>query len=93
MTRKPARERVHPMQRYLDQSHDYGGKADATAHVYTPCGETVPMVRMRYADGRAYVLAWIGAELAESPDEYEGDGPPDDYGLPDDWPKPRWHKL
>lgn len=75
------------VQRYLEQARrDYEGKPDATATLTDQYGESIVLVRMRHNDGRAYVLAWLGAEHAESPDEYDADD------LPDDW-RVTWQKL
>lgn len=75
------------MKRYLEQAkNEYEGTPDATAFITTAGGEQVAMVRMRLNDGHCYVLAWIGAEYAEEPDEYEVDD------FEDDW-RPKWRKV
>ena len=74
------------MKRYLEQAErDYEGKPNATATVVDDCHETIVLVRMQRDDDSTYVLAWIGAEYAESPDEFDNE-------LPDGW-CPKWCRL
>lgn len=68
------------MDQFIKQAADYVGRPSRWARATSPDGEKHFLLEMKCDDRSTHYLDWIGAELAEEPDEW-GDEMPDYPGI------------